>query len=178
MLGGKRIVLTTFGSYGDIHPYMAIALELQSRGHTPVIATSALYRKKIEGAGLMFAALRPDLPPPKDQDQEMMHRVMEPRTGPKYLMEELLFPYVREGYADLMRASARADLLVTHPVTFAGPLVARTTGIPWISTVLSPLSFFSAHDPPMPPFWQWTNKIRVIGPRFMKSVMDLVKRSY
>ena len=125
MSRGKRIVLTTFGSFGDIHPSMAVALELQSRGHHPVIATSGLYREKIEGAGLAFAPLRPDLPPPKDQDQEMMDRIMEPKSGPKYLMEELIFPYVREGYADLMQACVGADLLVTHPITFAGPLVAQ-----------------------------------------------------
>ena len=34
-----RIIINTFGSFGDIHPYMAIALELQRRGHVPVIAT-------------------------------------------------------------------------------------------------------------------------------------------
>lgn len=175
---GKRIVLTTFGSFGDIHPYMAIALELQARGHDPVIATSGLYREKIEGAGLGFDAIRPDLPPPREQDQQMMDRVMEPRTGPKYLMEELIFPYVREGYEDLTRTIKGADLLVTHPITFAGPLVARMTGIPWISTVLSPLSFFSAYDPPMPPFWPWMNNIRVVGPRLMTVFMDLVKRNY
>jgi rhamnosyltransferase subunit B len=178
MRRGKRIVLTTFGSFGDIHPYMAIALELHARGHNPVIATSSLYREKIEGAGLTFAPLRPDLPPPRDQAQEMMDSVMEPRSGPKYLMEELIFPYVREGYADLMQAAAGADLLITHPITFAGPLVARTTGIPWISTVLAPLSFFSVYDPPMPPFWPWTNKIRLLGPGVMKLLMDLVKRNY
>jgi rhamnosyltransferase subunit B len=175
---GKRIVLTTFGSFGDIHPYMAIALELQARGHNPVIATSGLYREKIKGAGLSFAAIRPDLPPPREQDQVMMDRVMEPRSGPKYLMEELILPYVRESYADLMQVSKGADLLVTHPITFAGPLVARITGVPWISTVLSPVSFFSALDPPMPPFWPWMNKLRLLGPRFMKMFVNLVKRNY
>ena len=45
MSNGKRIVLTTFGSYGDIHPYMAIAMELQERGHYPLIATSELVCK-------------------------------------------------------------------------------------------------------------------------------------
>ena len=46
----KKIILTTFGSYGDIHPYMALALELQARGHHPVIATSELYREKMQTA--------------------------------------------------------------------------------------------------------------------------------
>ena len=178
MSQGKRIVLTTFGSFGDIHPYMAIALELQSRGHRPSIATSALYREKIEGAGLGFAPLRPDLPPPQEQDQKMMDRVMEPMSGPKYLMEELVFPYVRDGYADLTEACEGADLLITHPITFAGPLVARTTGIPWISTVLAPGSFLSAYDPPMPPFWPWMYKIRALGPGVVTFLFGLVTKSY
>ena len=54
-----RIILNTFGSFGDIHPYMAIAMELQRRGHTPVIAAMPLYREKILGAELEFAPVRP-----------------------------------------------------------------------------------------------------------------------
>jgi rhamnosyltransferase subunit B len=177
MPNGKRIVLATFGSFGDIHPYMAIAMELQNRGHNPVIATGSLYREKIEGAGVSFATMRPNIPPPREQDQELMDKFMEPKSGPKFLMEELVFPYVRDGYADLHKAIEGADLLVTHPIT-CGPLVARKTGIPWISTVLSPMSFFSAYDPPVPPFWPWANKLRMFGPRFMKALLDLVKKSY
>ena len=35
----SRIVLTTIGSLGDIHPTIAIALELRKRGHDVVFAT-------------------------------------------------------------------------------------------------------------------------------------------
>jgi rhamnosyltransferase subunit B len=108
----------------------------------------------------------------------MMDRIMEPRSGPIYLMQELIAPYVRESYADLMQVSVGADLLVTHPITLASPLVARMTGIPWISTVLAPASFFSAYDPPVPPFWPWTHKLRLLGPGVMKSVLDLAKWKY
>ncbi|HEV3256177.1 MAG TPA: glycosyltransferase, partial [Gemmataceae bacterium] len=58
----RRIVLTTFGSLGDLHPYIAIALGLQVRGHEAVIATSGYYRQKIEALGLGFRAVRPDHP--------------------------------------------------------------------------------------------------------------------
>jgi len=40
----KRVVLTTFSSLGDLHPYIAVALGLQGRGHEAVIATSGYYR--------------------------------------------------------------------------------------------------------------------------------------
>ena len=54
-----RIVLNTFGSLGDLHPYLAIALELQRRGHQPVVATHGLYRARVEAMALEFAPVRP-----------------------------------------------------------------------------------------------------------------------
>jgi UDP:flavonoid glycosyltransferase YjiC (YdhE family) len=71
-----RIVLNTFGSFGDIHPYMAIGLELQARGHEAVIATMELYREKIESVGLAFAPVRPKLSPPREQDQDLINKIL------------------------------------------------------------------------------------------------------
>lgn len=178
MAHSKKIILNTFGSFGDIHPYMAIAMELQNRGHQPVIATSDLYREKIETAGLKSVPVRPNLPPPQQQDQDLMERVMEPRTGPKFLLEEIIFASLRESYSDLLDVVTGADLLLTHPAAPAGPLVARKTGMPWISTVLAPLSFFSAYDLPVPPYWPWLHKLKLFGPVAMSSLLNLVKGSY
>jgi len=44
---------------------------------------------------------------------------------------------------------------VTHPINFGAQLVARASGRPWASVALSPVSLFSATDPPVfsePPF--------------------------
>ena len=174
----RRIVISTFGSFGDIHPYMAVALELQRRDHYPVIATMEYYREKIEGAGLGFAPVRPNIPAPNEQDQGLIDKIMEPKSGPRFLMEQVVFPAVRDSYADLLQAVAGADLLITHPAAPAGPLVAGKTGIPWASTVLAPLSFFSAYDPPVPPYWSWIGKLRVLGPRFMTVFLNAMKDSY
>ncbi len=175
MPSSKRIVLTTFGSFGDIHPFMALALELRQRGHHPVIATSELYREKMLASGFEFVPVRPHIPPPQEQDPEMMEKVMHPRSGSWFLLNEMLFPHTRDGYWDLLAAVKEADLLVTHPISFAGPLVAQKTGIPWVSTVLAPASLFSAYDPPRPPFWEWMRHLNILGPRFMTYVPQLCK---
>jgi len=173
-----RIILSTFGSFGDIHPYMAIALELQRRGHMPVIATMPGYRESIEAAGFSFAPIRPDVPFPKEQTSELVEKIMEPKTGPRFLTEGLIFPAVRDSYADLFKVVEGADLLVTHPAAPAGPLVARKTGMPWVSTVLAPFSFYSSYDPPVPPFWQWTRKLSVLGPGVMGFFLGVMKGTY
>jgi rhamnosyltransferase subunit B len=178
MTEAKKIILSTFGSYGDIHPYMAIAMELQALGHHPIIATSELYREKMLAAGFEFIPVRPHIPPPQAQDPEMMEKVMHPRSGSDFLLNEMLFPFVRDGYEDLLVAVRGADLLITHPISFAGPLVAQTTGIPWVSTILAPASFFSAYDPPWPPFWQWMRHIYLLGPRFVGAFLRQAKKRF
>jgi rhamnosyltransferase subunit B len=150
MSTGKRIVLSTFGSFGDIHPYIAIALELKVRGHSVVIATSEVYREKMEALGIELHPVRPNLPSYDEPDElsRLSVELMKPRGGTEKVIE-LLTPNLREVYEDLDAAVAGADLLLTHPLPLVGPIVAQKRGLPWVSSVLAPISFFSAYDPPV-----------------------------
>jgi rhamnosyltransferase subunit B len=150
MMSGKRIVLSTFGSFGDIHPYIAIALELKARGHSPLIATSEVYREKMEALGVELHPVRPDIPSYDEPDElsRLVAGLMEAKGGTEKVIE-MLTPNLRDVYEDLDAAAAEADLLLTHPLPLVGPIVAQKRGLPWVSSVLSPISFFSAHDPPV-----------------------------
>lgn len=145
-----RILLSTFGSFGDIHPFMAIARELQSRGHTPTIATCALYREKIEAENIRFHAMRPDLPPSEEWNT-FIPQLTDARYGTKFLFNNLLIPALRQGYEDLLPAARDADFILNHSIVFAGPLVAAKLQKPWFSTALAPLALWSIKDPPFPP---------------------------
>lgn len=148
-----RIVFSNIGTFGDINPLIAIALEMKRRGHTPVMALPNVYRPKIEPLGLEFHALRPDIDPKNTKLVEMIYDV---KKGTETGLREFLYPVLRETYADLLDAAtkpARADLLLLGELNYAGPIVAEVTGIPWASYVLAPFSFFSAYDPPvLPPY--------------------------
>ncbi len=173
---GRRIVLTTFGSLGDLHPYIAVALGLQARGHEAVIATTRHYRQRIEAQGIGFHAVRPD-GPDLDAERDAMRRIMDARKGSEYVVRELLMPALRESYEDVLAAARRADLLVSHVLTYATRLVAEKQGIPWASSFLQPLGFFSAYDPPVLPQVPSLSKLRFLGPAFHRPLFWLAKRS-
>ena len=158
-----KLLFSTFGSLGDLHPYLALALEAKARGHAPIIATSARYRPKVEALGIEFRAVTPDLPP-DDEFGAFAKRVMNEADGPRFLFEELLSPTIRAAYADLLEASADADILVTHPAALAGPLVARKLRKKWLASVLAPISLWSRRDPATPPTMPHLDWLRVFGP--------------
>jgi UDP:flavonoid glycosyltransferase YjiC (YdhE family) len=148
-----RIVLSNIGTFGDINPLIAIALELKRRGHAPVMAVPGYYESKIRPLGLEFHAIRPDVDPKNSILVEMVYDV---KKGTEVGLRDFLFPSLRQTYDDLLDAATkptRADVLLLGELNYAGPLVAEKTGIPWASYVLAPLSFFSAFDPPvLPPY--------------------------
>jgi len=167
------VVLATLGSYGDVNPYLGLAVELAARGHRPVVATSAYYRDYVESEGVGFRAIRPDVDP---RDTELVGRILDPWRGTERLVRELLMPALRPGYEDLSAAVEGADLLVTHPITFAGPIVAEERGLAWVSTVLSPISLFSEHDLPVFPPAPWMKRLEGV-PGAARAFAALARRA-
>ena len=160
-----RIVFSTFGTFGDVNPLIALSLELMRRGHTPVLAIPAMFREKVEPLGIEFAAVRPDQDP---GDKRMVEMIWDIKKGTERGLREFLFPAIRDSYHDLLEAVTSrggADLLVTGELAYAGPIVAEKTGIPWASYVLAPLSFFSGYDPPVLPPYPTLSKVPSIVPR-------------
>jgi UDP:flavonoid glycosyltransferase YjiC (YdhE family) len=141
-----RIVLTCWGSLGDFYPFLALAVRLKDMGHQPVMATCEFYRERTAAAGIRFYPVRPDIDP---DDSETIRRVMDPARGTEVILRELLVPHLRDAFEDLSVVARNADVLVSHPVTFAAPLVAGVLRIRWLSVVLAPTSFFSVHDFPL-----------------------------
>ena len=143
-LPSKRVLLATLGSLGDLHPTLALALELQARGHRVTVASLEHYRGKVKGLGLEFRSLGPDWDP---TDPEIIAQCEDLRSGPEVLFRNLVLPYLRSTYEDLLAAASDADLMIAGEMVFAAPLVAEKLELKWVSEILSPTSFFSAHDP-------------------------------
>jgi len=168
-----RVVLACWGSYGDLFPSVGIALALKARGHRPLIATCEFYRALVEGLGLDFHAVPPDVDP---ADTAFVAKVMDVHRGTEALLREMLIPAVRDAYSALDAAVGGADLIVSHPITFWAPLVAEKRGIRWISSVLAPVSFFSAYDLPAFPPFPASFHLTKLGPTVCRLITKLAKR--
>ncbi|MFN8590401.1 MAG: glycosyltransferase [Thermomicrobiales bacterium] len=167
MTSSKRILLATFGSLGDLHPYLALALGLKARGHQPIVATSGAYENTVTALGLEFRAVRPDVPDPATTTAAM-REVMDERRGTDVVLQQWVVPTLRDAAADLMTASADVDLIVSHLLTFAAPVVAEARRLPWVSSILQPGSAFSIYDPPVVARTMLLSRIPFLGPWFWR----------
>lgn len=140
----KLIVIATIGSLGDLHPCIALALELGQRGHRVIIASTPYYRKKIERLGIEFHPIRPDWDP---TDRELIRQCEDLKRGPEVLYRKMILPELRGTYDDLLSIATGADLMIAGELVYAAPLVAETLQMRWVSAILSPFSFFSSRDP-------------------------------
>jgi UDP:flavonoid glycosyltransferase YjiC (YdhE family) len=143
---GRRIVFCAFGSLGDVYPFLAIARELKRQGHVPVIATTPVYRSLVEAEQVEFHPVRPDI---DVADPEILRRVMDPRSGGRYVVCDIVLPALHDSFADTADAAVGADLLVLHPMALAAHAFVRMAGIPWASAALAPMSLYSVYDPPV-----------------------------
>ena len=169
----SRIVLTTIGSLGDLHPKIALALELRNRGHDVVFATHKEYQAKIEAWGFEFQRMRPDNTALNDPQE--MARMMALKTGTEYVIRNWICASLRETYTDLMNSAKNADLMIAGEGVVAARLVAEKLGIPWILTILQPISFLSAYDPSVIPVFPFLAKLRGFSFVINRGIIQLFK---
>ncbi len=153
MAAGPKIVISTTGSLGDLHPFLALAQRLKARGMTPVIASRSEFRAKVEAVGVDFHPVRPNLEDIQAlvglDEAGLIRAMMDPAQGARFVIRRLSMPFLKAAYEDVAEAAEGAALIVTHNSAFAARLVAERMRLPWISAVLQPFSIFSAYDPPL-----------------------------
>jgi UDP:flavonoid glycosyltransferase YjiC (YdhE family) len=171
-LGPKNIVIATIGSLGDLYPCLALGRELSNRGCRVNIATTPYYRNKVEDCGLSFHPMRPDWNP---TDAKLIRSCEDPQRGLEVLYRQMLLPELKSTYRDLISAAENADLLIAGELVYAAPLVAEKRGLPWVSLILSPFSFFSCIDPSFTVNLPILFHLRKAGPTVYKAALGLGK---
>lgn len=146
----KHVLIATIGSFGDLHPYLAIAIGLRQRGNYVTLASSEMYREKIESEGIRFVAIPPDLAD-IEHNPEIRRRAMATFDGTRYVVQELFLPPIEAAYRILLEEARSADVLLGSLFALGLPLAAAKLGLPYITTTLQPAAILSLYDPPLVP---------------------------
>ncbi len=169
----SRIVITTLGSLGDLHPFIALGLELRDRAHEIIFVTVKDYQSRIEAIKFEFRSLRPDYV--HMDDQAMLEMMMDLKRGPERVIRDYIFVNIRDTYTDLLNVVEDADLIVSGELVYASRIVAEKMQIPWVLCALAPGSFFSAYDPLVLPGFEGLAKLRSLGIGVNRTVMNFAK---
>ncbi|MFZ4576125.1 MAG: glycosyltransferase [Phycisphaerales bacterium] len=176
-----HVLFCTFGSRGDLHPAIAIALALGRHGVRSTIATGEEHRATVERAGGVGFAAVPPARAVFEQTPGMMARIMDERSGGEVIFREIVLPYIEQTHAATLEAAGDADVIVGHPLALTAPTIAEQLRVPYVYTALQPLCFFSAIDPPVLAPAPWAHALRHLGPwaiRALYSLMRLQIRSW
>lgn len=143
-----RFLITTGGSHGDVHPFIAVGRALAAREHHVRFCVHPHFRRDVEAAGLEFAPVGESL----DLVAEMRNPdLMHPTRGGKLVMD-MIVRTAPEGIERVRSeiASYRPDALVAHHIALGAVWAAEEARVPCAVGVLAPMMWLGRRDPIAP----------------------------
>lgn len=133
-----RVLILTFGTRGDVQPYVALARGLLAAGHQAGVCTAEGFAELVTGAGVPFVHMGNDM-------LELVQAGMPTMAGPADAVRLVrrMTAAMRASLLDQWRATQtfEPDLIVYHPKILGGLHIAERLGVP--AVVSLPLPFFT-----------------------------------
>ena len=115
-----NITILTYGSRGDVQPFLPLSLGLMARGHSVKLAAPQRFKNLIEGHGISFVPLAGD---PEDLSRRMNNVGFNPFKQMREMMDHAIA--IGADVARQVDESCRDADLIIH--TFAHAVGAHTT---------------------------------------------------
>jgi sterol 3beta-glucosyltransferase len=146
-----KVLMLTFGTRGDVQPYLALARRLEQTGHLAAVCTAEGYRSQVEAAEVGYLPMNNDLLRLTQQAMSAMSRV---RDTPRLL--RAMGTAQRAALQDQWAAARdyRPTVIVYHPKALGGYHVAERLDVPGVLSL--PLPFFTpTREFPTPFIGRW-----------------------
>jgi len=179
-----RWLLTSWGSHGDLHPFLSLGQALIARGHSVTLVGHPDWGAETEIAGLRFVSTGE---PSRDDFIRANPEVLSMKWGGLVSLRTLVhkaivpsFDYYMEA---LLAEAPGHDVMVAHHFTFPAPVVAEMKDIPFATVSLAPGVVPSAFTLPGSNFGRagqdffsrlWNRFIWSAGQRISRSMVDPV----
>ncbi|MFN2281734.1 MAG: glycosyltransferase [Anaerolineales bacterium] len=133
-----RITINTFGTRGDVQPYLALGIELKNRGHQVKLLTHQIFEGFAQQYGITVHPL--DL----DPKQILLQQSLADIGGGNWRITRWLVENFQWVLDDLFRATLdaarEADLIINSGISLAGWHVAEKLDLPAIAAYLWPVT--------------------------------------
>ena len=149
-----KITINTFGTRGDIQPYIALSLGLQQAGHSVRILTHQIFEPFVKEYDLDFYPL--DLDPREVLINQALSDLGNNTIRITRWMKENFKPVLREIFEVTLAANQDTELMLNSGLSFAGWHVAEKLSIPSLATFLWPMTpsrHFLGAIGKIPPTW-------------------------
>lgn len=132
-----RLLILTFGSRGDVQPYVALGRALRERGHEVTVATGRGFEALIEAHGLRAASLSLDVR--ELLENPTMRRALRSWSGKFRAWREFQDSFRQQLVESWEIARAvNPDAILYHPKSTAAPHLAEKLGIPALPAFVVP----------------------------------------
>jgi rhamnosyltransferase subunit B len=168
-----NVLLMTFGTVGDVNPFIGLGIALKARGHTVSLAANPYFEESITGAGLQFI--------PIGDREEYLTLLNHPdlwdsSRGVARLTRDGIRILIRPGFELVRHFAQTPESVIVAPCTVLSARLAQEKwGIPVITVNLSPAVIYSLDASPANPgveISQWPRWIR----RGLYQLNDLLYR--
>ncbi|MEP7305780.1 MAG: glycosyltransferase [Acidobacteriota bacterium] len=130
-----KVLLPTIGSAGDVHPVLALAIALQSRGHRATVLTNPLFQELIEGHGVGFL--------PVGTVEDARAAIADPdlwhaRKGFEVVAHRAILPAMTEMYRHIERSADDRTVVAASGISFGARIAQERLGVPTATVHLQP----------------------------------------
>lgn len=184
-----NIGMQTWGSQGDIHPFIALAEGLQDAGHDVTLAITCVdsdrYDRFISRAGVKIKLISSPVISDPAQLQKIgkaIFREHNPIAQTQMVIEKLFLPVESEMFKVSEQLCAENDLVIGHFFHYPLNAAAERSGRPYISVALVHGAVPSIFEPPsgIPNLGTFGNRIawrlaRTVLNKKLKKYSDLLR---
>ncbi len=168
-----KALLHTFGTDGDLNPFVRLGLALQAQGDQVTLLVNPAVRQHVEHMGLRAIPCGPEL----DVDSFFRaHPEILGLMGLRSVWDAAYLPMVAPGYhaaADTIEKES-IDVVVSHVMCLGSMWAAQQARVRRASLVLQPSMMLSVADPSLYSPYNGPRWLRQIGARGARAVMNLL----
>ena len=146
-----RIVLSTWGTTGDVQPFLALSERLLKVGHEVRVCTSEIYRERFAKRGIDFYPVGVSFNADRlNQAMDAIAQIKNPFKSTIAIVKEGLLYKADKWYEDCLRGMVGYDLAICHAADVPGQEAAIRNNLPWITVSYWPGFIKTRYEPPFP----------------------------